>query len=121
MAIHAPRHHLVCYDIADPERLAKVHRTVKRWGIPLQYSVFLVPAAPSAIADLMAELTRLIDHRDDDIRVYPLASRLDLRLLGRQGLPEGVTLAHASEAGRALEGAVGGARASPIRRSGDAD
>jgi CRISPR-associated protein Cas2 len=103
MAIHATRNHLVCYDIADPERLVKVHRSVKRWGIPLQYSVFLVPAAPSAIRDLVTELARLIDHREDDIRIYPLPIRLDMSLLGRQGLPEGIALTDASEVGHVLE------------------
>jgi CRISPR-associated protein Cas2 len=80
-----------------------VHRTVKRWGIPLQYSVFLVPAAPSAIRDLVTELARLIDHREDDIRIYPLPIRLDMSLLGRQGLPEGIALTDASEVGHVLE------------------
>jgi CRISPR-associated protein Cas2 len=110
MAINAPRNHLVCYDIADPERLTKVHRTVKRWGMPLQYSVFLVSAAPRAIADLIRELGRLIDHRKDDIRIYPLPTRLDMTLLGRQGLPEGIVLTNASEVGRVFELLVTGVK-----------
>jgi len=110
MAINAPRNFLVCYDIADPDRLTKVHRTVRRWGMPLQYSVFLVPAAPNAIGDLLKELHHLIHRREDDIRIYPLPSRLDVSLLGRQGLPEGIALTDASKVGRALELLAGGAR-----------
>ena len=110
MAINAVRNHLVCYDIADPDRLTKVHRTVRRWGMPLQYSVFLVPAAPTAIGDLLRELGRVIDHREDDIRIYPLPSRLDMSLLGRQGLPEGIALTDASKVGHVLELLAGGAR-----------
>ena len=110
MAINARRNHLVCYDIADPERLVKVHRTVRRWGMPLQYSVFLVPAAPRAIADLLAELGALIDHREDDIRIYPLPARLDMSLLGRQGLPEGIALTDGSAVGHVLELLVGGCK-----------
>jgi CRISPR-associated protein Cas2 len=103
MAINAPRHFLVCYDIADPDRLTKVHRTVRRWGMPLQYSVFLVPAATNVIGDLLKELHALIDRREDDIRIYPLPNRLDVSLLGRQGLPEGIALTDASEVGHVME------------------
>jgi len=110
MAINAVRNHLVCYDIADPERLTKVHRTVRRWGTPLQYSVFLVPATPSAIGQLLIALARLIDHREDDIRIYPLPSRLDLRTLGRQGLPEGIVLTDTSKVGHVVELLVSGTR-----------
>ena len=31
---------LVCYDIAEPRRLARVWRAVREFGVPLQYSVF---------------------------------------------------------------------------------
>jgi len=110
MAINAPRNFLVCYDIADPDRLTKVHRTVRRWGMPLQYSVFLVPAAPNAIGALLKELHHLIDRREDDIRVYPLPTRLDMRLLGRQGLPEGIALTDASKVGHVMELLAAGAR-----------
>ena len=33
---------LLCYDIRDPKRLQKVHREVKKVGMPLQYSVFYI-------------------------------------------------------------------------------
>lgn len=103
MAINAQRNHLVCYDIADPQRLTQIHRAVKRWGMPLQYSVFLVPATPKAIVHLVQELAKIIDHREDDIRIYPLPSRLDVAVLGRQGLPQGIQLTDASEIGHAIE------------------
>lgn len=31
---------IVCYDICDPKRLAKVFKTMRAWGDHLQYSVF---------------------------------------------------------------------------------
>ena len=92
MAIHAPQLFLLAYDIADPRRLARVHRTVKRQGLPLQYSVFLIADTPAVLDGLLAELDDIIDPRADDIRVYPLPTRLDADSYGRQFLPMGVML-----------------------------
>lgn len=92
MAMHAPQLFLLSYDIADPRRLARVHRTVKRQGLPLQYSVFLIADTPAVLDGLLAELDDIIDPRADDIRVYPLPTRLDADSYGRQFLPLGVLL-----------------------------
>jgi CRISPR-associated protein Cas2 len=90
MASHKPRTFLRAYDIADPERLVRVHRTCKQWGAPIQYSVFLVPLTPSGIGTLVNALRGIIDERADDVRVYPLPSRVELGQYGRQGLPNGI-------------------------------
>lgn len=82
--------HLLCYDIADPERLVKVHRTVRAQGLPLQYSVFLVPATAAAIDSLLHDLAGIIDPIHDDIRCYPLPQRPDLVHYGRQWLSHGI-------------------------------
>jgi len=92
MAIHAPQLFLLAYDIANPRRLARVHRRVKARGVPLQYSVFLVLDTPSGLDRLLREIDGLINAREDDIRVYPLPARLDAERYGRQFLPEGVRL-----------------------------
>jgi len=102
MPTHRPQLFLLAYDIADPKRLTEVHRTVRRWGVPLQYSVFLVPTSPAGIDELLGELADIIDTRADDIRVYPLPSRLDVVTLGRQLLPEGVALVGAAPMDHAL-------------------
>ena len=84
MAKNRTQLHVLAYDISmDPKRLVEVHRTVRRWGIPLQYSVFLVPATPAKIDALLAELDAIIDPKLDDIRVYPLPSQVDIVQLGR--------------------------------------
>ena len=46
MADHTPVRWIVCYDITDARRGLAVHRCMKRHGLPLQYSVFLVEASP---------------------------------------------------------------------------
>lgn len=81
--------HVLAYDIStDPRRLVRVHRTARRWGIPLQYSVFLIPATPAQIESLLRELDGIIDATVDDIRVYPLPTKVDIVQLGR-GSAEG--------------------------------
>ena len=92
MASHAPQLFLLAYDIANPKRLVKVHRQVRQRGLALQYSVFLILNTPAGLEDLLRDLDRIIDQREDDIRVYPLPGRLDAEHYGRQFLPEGVRL-----------------------------
>jgi CRISPR-associated protein Cas2 len=92
MAANQPRLHLLAYDIADPKRLNQVHRTVRRHGLPLQYSVFIVPATAARIEGLLAELADIIEPAEDDIRVYPLPKNPDIVHYGRQWLAEGIQL-----------------------------
>jgi CRISPR-associated protein Cas2 len=92
MSDTTPRLHIVCYDIADPKRLARVHRCLIKAAIPLQYSVFLAHMDKRDLLDLLAEVEQIIDCREDDLRAYPLPSRLEYVQLGRQPLPEGVSL-----------------------------
>jgi CRISPR-associated protein Cas2 len=84
MAANRVQLHILSYDISmDPARLVRVHRTVRRWGVPMQYSVFLIPAKPADMRALLDELQDIIDPRLDDIRVYPLPSTIDIVQLGR--------------------------------------
>jgi CRISPR-associated protein Cas2 len=111
MAIHKPQNYLLAYDIADPARLVRVHRLCKEWGLPIQYSVFLVPLTPASIGVLLADLRATIDERADDVRVYPLPERVDIAQFGRQGFPEGIQLVGDRFVGETLDGlAAGGAR-----------
>jgi CRISPR-associated protein Cas2 len=84
MAANRTQLHVLAYDISmDPKRLVQVHRVVRQWGYPLQYSVFLIPGKPSEIRALLSELESIIDSRLDDIRVYPLPAKVDIVQLGR--------------------------------------
>jgi len=92
MAQAVPRLHLLCYDIRDHRRLARVHRVATRHAVPVQYSVFLLEADTRGLANVLRELRREIDPREDDVRVYTLPSRPEPTTLGRRSLPEGVLL-----------------------------
>ncbi|OIP07940.1 MAG: CRISPR-associated endonuclease Cas2 [Betaproteobacteria bacterium CG2_30_68_42] len=83
---------LIAYDIADPMRLARVHRYLKAVAMPVQYSVFLGWFSPREIDLLTRGLETRIDARRDDVRMYHLPSRTQLYRFGRQWLPERVFL-----------------------------
>lgn len=92
MPANKARLFLLAYDIADPRRLTQVHRTVRNQGLPLQYSVFLVPGTAEQIDALCTALADIIDPAKDDIRVYPLPTKLDVVAYGRQWAADGVAL-----------------------------
>lgn len=93
------RQYLICYDIADPKRLIRVHRACARHAAPLQYSVFLGCFRPEKLEALLDELDGLIEPALDDVRIYPLPSPAQADLVGTPRLPQGVRLL---ESGRDL-------------------
>lgn len=92
MTIQQKRPHLACYDISDPRRLSRVHRYLKKAGIPLQYSVFLLYINALERDKIHHALDRLIDPRADDVRIYPLPQNPDWQLWGQPLWPEGLHL-----------------------------
>ena len=69
-----PRHlHLLAYDVSDPKRLRKVHKTLTAWGKPVQYSVFRVRATGRELERLRFELARLLEP-DDRLLVVRLCN-----------------------------------------------
>ena len=83
---------IICYDIACPRRLGKIHRYLKKHAHPLQYSVFLFSGSATQLDHCLQQLQRLMDPRHDDIRAYPLPQRGLRFTLGPSKLPAGVTL-----------------------------
>lgn len=84
--------YLVAYDIADPRRLVKVHRILKKQGLPVQYSVFTVVTSRPRLLRLLESIEQQIEDVEDDVRCYRLPSNTDAVTLGRQLFPEDVML-----------------------------
>ncbi len=84
--------YLIAYDIADPRRLSRVHKALKRQGLPIQYSVFTVVVNRRALLRLLETINLLIQPKEDDVRCYRLPEHTDVEILGRQFFPEGVML-----------------------------
>lgn len=83
--------YLVAYDIADPRRLQRLHRQIRREGLAMQKSVFLVQRTPEGIAELMDDLASMIHRQQDDLRAYPVQDPARIRLCG-EGMLDGKLL-----------------------------
>lgn len=86
------RLYVISYDITDPKRLGRIHRYLKRRGLAVQYSVFVVHTHSVGLQRILDGIGQLLDEHTDDIRAYPLPARLDYVHLGRPLLPEGINL-----------------------------
>lgn len=81
---------VIGYDITDPRRLQRVHRAMQGYATPLEYSIFLLSGTEANKDKCMADVSRLIDIRTDDLRCYPLPVRGHQERIGRATLPEGI-------------------------------
>src|SRR5579885_1138356 len=85
-----PGLYLISYDIAGPRRLRRVHKALKRWATPIQYSVFFAELTDAGLAGCVAELQSMIDARKDELRIYPLPRDGWSKRLGRALYPAGI-------------------------------
>jgi CRISPR-associated protein Cas2 len=92
MALNEPRNWLIAYDIADRRRLQHVHRFLSSRAVPVQYSVFATRSTPMKTGAIRAELAAIVDPRKDDVRFYPVPEPADLAVLGKNKLPEGLSV-----------------------------
>lgn len=75
--------YIIAYDIREPKRLAKIHRTIKKVAIPIQKSVFLAHLCKTELASLEATLNQIIAQKQDDIRIYKLPATISqIQMLG---------------------------------------
>ncbi len=70
--------HLIQYDIADPQRLARVHRLLKTCSFFVQESVCIWQGSSAELKVLQQQLKKLIKPSQDDIRGYRLLNPLNL-------------------------------------------
>lgn len=83
--------YIVCYDIANEKRLRQVFKILSGIGTHMQYSVFFCRLTWQELTNLKKDLRDVIDEREDDIRIYPLPTRIKCTVIGRgDRVPEGV-------------------------------
>ncbi|PJC12987.1 MAG: CRISPR-associated endonuclease Cas2 [Comamonadaceae bacterium CG_4_9_14_0_8_um_filter_57_21] len=90
MAQNTYAHYLVTYDIANPRRLGRLFRYLKKEGIPVQYSVFLVETSAVKIGHIMGRIAKIINLDEDDVRAYRLPDNGWQVSLGASILPDDV-------------------------------
>ena len=59
--------YLVSYDISDAKRLRRVHKTIKDFGWPMQYSVFICDLDAVEMVMLKEAVSGIIHHGEDAI------------------------------------------------------
>ncbi|OQW66520.1 MAG: CRISPR-associated endonuclease Cas2 [Proteobacteria bacterium ST_bin11] len=84
--------YLIAYDIANPRRLGKVHRILKKQGLPVQYSVFTAVLKRPSLLRLLERIEQQIGAVEDDVRCYRLPAQTDTVSLGKQLFPDDVML-----------------------------
>jgi CRISPR-associated protein Cas2 len=92
MALNQTRSWLIAYDIANPRRLLRVHRLLRKHAVPVQYSVFAARCSAAKLGSIRMEVAGLITAREDDVRFYPVPEPASLFVYGRKALPEGLQL-----------------------------
>lgn len=102
MTLRASRTWLICYDIRDPKRLARVYRYLVTEAVPVQYSVFVTRKSVEQLGEIRTELSRRIDPKCDDVRIYHVPDRPEVVAFGVQGLPHGIQLLASRQTGGSL-------------------
>lgn len=59
--------YVVTYDISDDKRLRQVFKTMRDYGDHLQFSVFECQLTPTDLVKLRAELSKIIEHDEDQV------------------------------------------------------
>ncbi len=79
---------LVCYDITEPRRLARVAKVCLAYGERVQKSVFECHLSQRQLNELIGKLVPLIDQRVDYLRVYKIAGIPQVQVWGKIPLTE---------------------------------
>lgn len=83
-------HYLICYDIADPKRLGKIHRFITKHAVFIQFSVYYLEGGKKELAKLLDDVNLLIDKNCDDVRAYTVRPFDNAVQIGTPWLPEGI-------------------------------
>lgn len=68
------RCYLVCYDVRDPKRLRRVHKLMKAYGEPWQYSIFYCTLKDIDRVRLESQLRGTVNLKEDQVLIVDLGS-----------------------------------------------
>ena len=75
---------LIAYDIREPKRLRRIHRTLRKQAMAVQQSVFIIETDERHLEALLGDLRAQANNRDDDIRLYAIPNPAALWTAGTQ-------------------------------------
>ena len=78
------RWYLLAYDIRQEKRLRRLHYFIKKQGIALQRSVFLLRVDSAGLEEVLEEIRLRVSEQEDDVRIYPIHSPGSLWAAGQQ-------------------------------------
>lgn len=76
---------VVAYDITDDRRRARLHKRLKSFGTPVQYSVFECILSPKNLEKMKKMVRREIKEDEDLVRYYLLCEACRRRILAING------------------------------------
>jgi len=76
---------VVAYDVTDDRRRARLHRKLKNFGNPVQFSVFECILSPKDLRRMKKTVERVIKKDEDLIRYYPLCEACRRRIQAING------------------------------------
>ncbi len=88
------RRYVVCYDVREPQRLRKTHRTLLGYGDPIQYSVFLCDLSEAEHVLMEEAIRRVVVLPEDSVVVIDLGpadgptAKRRIRALGQKRVAE---------------------------------
>lgn len=59
--------YVVCYDISNDQRLRRVYKIMRGFGQHIQFSVFRCELSPRERIEMIAALTPVINHDEDQV------------------------------------------------------
>ncbi len=70
---------VVAYDVPDDRRRTRLFKTLRRFGEPVQFSVFECILSPEQVLEMQAAVDRVINGDEDNVRYYDLCQNCHRR------------------------------------------
>ena len=81
---------VIVYDISNDKRRTKLHKLLKNYGNPVQYSVFECILSMEEIKKMKKEVQKLLRPKIDHLRYYSIcnACKQKIEIIGRVDVSE---------------------------------
>ncbi len=81
---------VVAYDVPSDRRRTKLHKKLKDYGEPVQYSVFECNLSPKQKSSMTKAIRAHISYKEDKVRIYGLcgACKKSISIIGKGEITE---------------------------------